>query len=210
MLLGATTQHYNRLLASLLAALNTLRDLTSADNVIVDALHTFSNPTDVWPEDEAVTARLEQQPVYYWINQRRIRLLLEACELQMSASNRSEQLLLPEKLTIEHALPQTWQHTWKLPDGADTEEARVARDAHVDLLGNLTLVTHELNSALSNAAWSSKRLELAKRSQLLVNQRLCRHETWDEQLIDARGAELTQMILATWPGPGDPVWAAET
>ena len=30
----------------------------------------------------------------------------------MADNNLTEQLLLPEKLTIEHALPQTWHETW--------------------------------------------------------------------------------------------------
>jgi hypothetical protein len=65
-----------------------------------------------------------------------------------------------------------------------------------------------LNSAVSNAAWPTKRAELAKRSQLLVNQRLCAHETWHEAGIDARGSELCGHVLATWPGPDAEVWGA--
>ena len=76
------------------------------------------------------------------------------------------------------------------------------------MLGNLTLVTRGLNSALSNAAWAVKRLELAQRSQLLVNQRLCAHEVWNEDMIDERSRELTGYILATWPGPRNEAWDA--
>jgi hypothetical protein len=114
-------------------------------------LREFSNPTDTWPKDDEVRERLEAQPLYNWVNQRRIRMLLEACEEQMANTNKSEQLPLPEKLTIEHALPQTWRGHWELPDGADEEEATAERDARVDRLGNLTLVTSGLNSSLSNS-----------------------------------------------------------
>jgi hypothetical protein len=93
------------------------------------------------------------------------------------------------------------------------EELRLNREAHINRLGNLTLVTQPLNAALSNASWlrsptspNSKRGELAKRSVLLINQLLCQHDDWNEQLIDARGTELTDRILRTWPGPSADRW----
>lgn len=74
------------------------------------------------------------------------------------------------------------------------------------------MVTQPLNSALSNSPWAgedglpSKRKELAKRSVLLINQQLCEHEEWNEDLIDHRGAELAGRITRIWPGPDADVW----
>lgn len=85
--------------------------------------------------------------------------------------------------------------------------------AHVNRLGNLTLVTQPLNSSMSNAPWVareegdySKREELATRSVLLINQQLVRHNQWDESRIDARGADFAERILRTWPGPNSKLW----
>ena len=81
MMLGATTQHYNRLLASLLTMLHEQEDLSAADDAIIAALRGFENPTDIWPDDEEISRRLfSNDPLYGFINQRRIRVLLEACE----------------------------------------------------------------------------------------------------------------------------------
>jgi hypothetical protein len=197
-------------LAALLSRLHEQHDLTAADVTIVDVLRGFENETDRWPTDNEITRRLLKVPIYSWINQRRIRVLLEASEEQIAASPLTEQLLLPEKLTIEHALPQSWADNWPLTieDDEDRDQAVEDRDAHVHLLGNLTLVTRGLNSTMSNAAWSVKRDELARRSQLLVNQHLCAHETWDEEQIDARGSELCGYVLNTWPGPDAETWQA--
>jgi hypothetical protein len=210
MMLGANTQHYNRLLAALLSRLHEQPDLATADVTIIDVLRGFESETDRWPSDKDVTHRLLKEPLYNWINQRRIRVLLEACEEQIAATPLTEQLLLPEKLTIEHALPQSWTKNWPMTieDDEHPDDAVEDRDAHVHLLGNLTLVTRGLNSSLSNAAWPAKRKALADRSQLLVNQRLCAHETWDEEQIDARGTELCGYVLNTWPGPDAEVWQA--
>jgi hypothetical protein len=100
-----------------------------------------------------------------------------------------------------------------LPHGEDVEQLRLNREAHINRLGNLTLVTQLLNASLSNASWLSsptslvsKRNELMKRSVLLINQHLCQHDDWNEELIDARGADLTDRILRTWPGPTANRW----
>jgi hypothetical protein len=208
MILGATTAHYNRLLAALLTKLHELESLETADDAIIATLRGFANPTDAWPTDDQIRRRLLDQSLYGSINQRRIRVLLEACELRIADDNRTEQLAMPEGLTIEHALPQGWRANWPVApaEGVHLETAQQERDAHVHLVGNLTMVTGSLNSALSNAAWDVKRRELARRSQLLVNQRLCAEESWDEAKIDNRGGVLAGYILETWAGPTDASW----
>ncbi|HEY3946192.1 MAG TPA: DUF262 domain-containing protein [Solirubrobacteraceae bacterium] len=211
MMLGATTQHYNRLLAALLTRLHEQQDLTTADVTVVEVLRGFENDTDRWPTDAEIRHRLLRVPMYGWINQRRIRVLLEACEEQIAATPLSEQMPLPDKLTIEHAMPQAWTDNWPvlIDDETDPAQAAEHRDAHVHLLGNLTLVTRALNSSMSNAAWSGKRKELARRSQLLVNQHLCENEAWDEERINVRGSELCAYVLETWQGPDAEVWQAQ-
>jgi hypothetical protein len=201
MLLGATTQHYNRLLSGLLGRLNAEASLAAADALILEALRRFDSAADRWPTDEEVAARLTGDRLYGWISQARIRMLLEACELDLGRESGAELVTLPSGLTIEHAMPQAWENAWRLPNGLPEEEARLEREARINRLGNLTLLTQKLNSAVSNGPWSTKRLELAQRSQLLINQHLCAHDSWDEAKIDQRSRELANRILRIWPGP---------
>ena len=112
MMLGATTQHYNRLGAALLSKLQ-LPSLAEADQSIISELRAFSSKTDVWPVDEEIRRRLEDEPLYYYINARRIRVLLEACEHALAANTKTEQIPIPDKLTVEHALPQEWSVNWR-------------------------------------------------------------------------------------------------
>lgn len=142
-------------------------------------------------------------------------MLLEACELDIRDPAKTEAIALPGGLSIEHALPQSWEENWPVPDGENREAAEEDRWAHVNRLGNLTLVTQPLNSSLSNAPWvasdqdeHSKRDELARRSVLLINQQLVRHDSWDETKIDVRGSDLADRILRTWPAPDAEVWPA--
>jgi hypothetical protein len=73
-------------------------------------------------------------------------------------------------------------------------------------LGNLTIVTSQLNSGLSNGAWAHKKKALNAESKLLLNARLVDEETWDEAAIDARGEWLADVLAKTWPGPAAENW----
>lgn len=211
--LRLTAKNYNRTLTSLITAIKS--DLASADEAVVRELRSSQATTAVWPSDTDICARLERGDLYGYVGQPRVRMLLEACELDLRDPVKTEAIALPAALSIEHALPQSWEEHWPLPPGDDVEQLRLTRAAHVNRLGNLTLVTQPLNAALSNASWlvsptcpRSKRDELAKRSVLLINQHLCQHDDWNEALIDARGRELTNRIVRTWPGPSADVWPA--
>ncbi len=52
-------------------------------------------------------------------------------------------------LDIEHVLPQNWRANWPVVDLAE----EIRRDAHVHRLGNLTLLSGSLNSAVSDGSW---------------------------------------------------------
>ena len=212
-ILRLTAKNYNRTITALLKAIKD--DAEHADAAIVRELRSSQATTSVWPADEDVRWRLEEGDLYGYVGQPRVRMLLEACELDIRDPAKPEAIALPSGLSIEHALPQSWEENWPVPDDSDREAAEAARWAHVNRFGNLTLVTQPLNSSLSNAPWQaaqaddhSKRDELAKRSVLLINQQLVRHEHWDEEKIDERGVDLAERILRTWPAPDSGVWPA--
>lgn len=74
-----------------------------------------------------------------------------------------------------------------------------ARNQVLQTLGNLTILTKPLNSALSNSAWSIKRPELLKHSLLPINQQLMDREVWDETAIAERSEDMLQRALRIWP-----------
>jgi len=85
-------------------------------------------------------------------------------------------------------------------------EAEAFRQDHVHVLGNLTLLTGSLNSAISNGPWlgeSGKRSQLDKHDVILMNRpiRQDAQNGWDEHLIEARTDKLIDAILETWPVP---------
>lgn len=210
-ILRLQARDYNRMAGRLITTIK--KDLERADEVVVDELRTSQARTTEWPSDEAVRFRLLGGDLYYYVSQSRVRMLLEACERDIRDPTKTEKVPLPADLSIEHAMPQDWEEHWPFPPGMDFDDAVQQRWMRINQLGNLTLVTKPLNSSLSNSPWEpkdpgepSKRKALANASVLLINQQLVQHETWDEQRIDERGADLAERILRTWPGPDDPSW----
>jgi hypothetical protein len=200
MLCGLATQGYNRLMADLLKAIKA--DLDHADDVIVRFLRSSDANSAVWPTDEMVTSFLTTRYLYGYISQKRIAMVLSAIEMMLRRSNKVEDIYtLPKNLTIEHLMPQSWREHWPLPEDSDPEE----REASINQLGNLTLTTGPLNSSLSNGTWEAKRTAL-RHSLLALNQQVVAQETWNEESIKARGAELAKQICSLWPGPEHPSW----
>lgn len=70
-------------------------------------------------------------------------------------------------------------------------------------LGNLTLTTGQLNTAMSNQAWNEKRLRLGRHSTLALNDDLLREagETWNIEAIEARAERMARWAEELWPVP---------
>lgn len=69
----------------------------------------------------------------------------------------------------------------------------------IQTIGNLTLLTHPLNSSLQNGAWHSKQPEITKQSALALNREFQDYPEWDETQIEARGRDLMGDALKIWP-----------
>lgn len=155
-----------------------------------------------WPEDDEFLEAWKRIEAYKRFKpQTRLRMILEALELQRRANDKTEDLSLPKKsLSIEHILPRGWTATnWPLPE--DSDEARETRARLLHTLGNMTLVTGSLNSSLSNAPWVKKVETLKKYSVLLLNADLQSVTEWDETAIQKRSKELFKLAKNIWPYP---------
>ncbi|EHR63454.1 DUF262 domain-containing protein [Saccharomonospora cyanea] len=201
-LMRMTAKNYNRLIPTLVGKLK--ENLEHADDALHAGLAGSAAMVSRWPDDEELRDFLMTRDVYGTVSQPRIVMALAAVEESLRAE-KSEHLPSDRKLTLEHLLPQDWKTHWPLPDSASPsgEDARAAR---LHRLGNLTIVTHPLNAAMSNSDWKTKRAALNQHSVLLLNSRLSRREEWNEEAIDERGEWLAQRLIDIWPGPDAPEW----
>lgn len=103
---------------------------------------------------------------------------------------------------IEHLMPRSRLEHWPV-DGLSEE---IERSAHINSLGNLTLIRKSLNSSISNGPWlgaKGKRSKLEPHDVFLMNRRirLSSEEAWDETRIDERTKDLVERLISTCPTP---------
>jgi hypothetical protein len=203
MLLGLTAKNYNQQVPVLIERVG--NEPENADDVILQELRAGEGEISRWPADDELRAVLTGRNMYGYIAQKRVTMVLRAIETSLYSS-KVEAVAVPQKLSIEHVMPQSWGKHWRLPttlEPAEREAAVEARSLRIHRLGNLTLTTLPLNSAMSNAAWPRKQKQLNKGSKLLLNAYLIEEypDAFDEAAIDARGNDLAERVLAIWPGP---------
>ena len=81
----------------------------------------------------------------------------------------------------------------------DVYNLAVARDGLLESIGNLTLVTRELNSKLGNRTFPEKKKALDKHSQLKLNREICENDEWDVNEIHERAEKLIADFCEIWP-----------
>jgi hypothetical protein len=199
--LGWTTKAYNRIFLTLI---KTLRAAGATAAALRTALSNLTGESSSWPTDAQFAEAWESRPAYEQLNNAKVVHILKRVSDRYQ-TKLNEQVLIAGPLTVEHILPQNWTEHWPLPDGstgltvaelwdAEDDDARAVstrrREAFVHTFGNLTILTQQLNSVVSNAAWPKKRPELLKASLLPINQQLHSYPGWDEETIQKRGREL--------------------
>jgi uncharacterized protein with ParB-like and HNH nuclease domain len=200
---GMTTKGYNHIFMRLLAELVEAR--TAEKSHIRQYLLGMNGESQLWPDDHLFREQWLSRPIYQVQRRGRARMLLEALELGLRTS-KQEAMNIPTDLTIEHVLPQGWTPgSW--PIKPDTDTARLTRHQLLHTIGNLTLLTQPMNSALSCGPFQQKRPEITTHSLLRLNAYfqqdvfLAPTATWSEEEIVARGNKLFTLAKSIWPYP---------
>lgn len=193
------TRGYNQFFLEL------LKTVTDDSEETVSGVRKFLLNSDAdssrWPSDNEFKQAWLEYPLYRNLAKNRLRMLLEGLERKMR-TGKSEKMQLEEKLTIEHLMPQKWHKHWPLSEENDGEPAEQERDRTLHTMGNLSLVTHKLNPAISNGPWQKKKADILEHSLLRLNRALEADDEWDEERINRRGKKLFDVATSIWPYPG--------
>jgi uncharacterized protein with ParB-like and HNH nuclease domain len=150
---GLTTQGYNRIfLTKLLAEMG--EEKKSDADTLRKGLLSLSGTSQKWPEDAEFRDSWIQRQLYKGGSTRKVSAILEGLELGLG-QYRKEFKFEFDTLSVEHVLPQKWRPE-DYPLSADTAEAREKRARLLHSIGNMTLVTPNFNSALSNERFEIK------------------------------------------------------
>jgi uncharacterized protein with ParB-like and HNH nuclease domain len=190
-----TTRSYGKMFVALIKSLKDKNDWSAAG--IRSFLAAETADASRWPDDEEFRKAWLNLNFYKRLKRAKLRVILEAIEPELR-DKRTEVLPLPKGLTVEHLMPREWERHWPLPAGTvDIVEATERRENLIHRIGNLTLLTRELNPAVSNGPWEKKREAILKYSLLNLNHTLPRE--WNEGHIDDRTKTLFDIALAIWP-----------
>ncbi|MGH9642188.1 MAG: GmrSD restriction endonuclease domain-containing protein [Terriglobales bacterium] len=169
---------------------------------------TLTSEVAYWPDDDEVRRELEAMPIYRKLSRARVRMVLESIEDQWRGwipgqISAAGMRIRRGTYAIEHIMPQSWPKHWPLTSSVRDFE----RDARIHRLGNLTLLTKKLNSAVSNGPWlgeTGKASHLQEKDVVLLNSRLLKDyfsKQWDEAGIDLRTGLAIDAICSIWPVP---------
>ena len=206
MICGLQTRGYNALMLDLLRTLASVADESPAAPALITVLDAGSGSAMEWPNDDLFRHNWLTRRFYGWFRRDRVLMILQAIEEHYQAlATKSEPILSYDfsKLTIEHVMPQSWAAHWPLGQGRDV----ASREAAIQNIGNLTLVSGKLNPSLSNSPWVAdgeapcKRTGLELHSKLELNRRLLSGcgEEWDEGAIAHRAQTLFEAAREIWP-----------
>lgn len=200
---GLTTKNYNKIFLSLFNNLRKETEITREK--LQQLLLDLKGASARWPKDDEFKENWLNEPVYRSLR-RKTAMILEAIDMQLTTA-KQEKILIEDRLTIEHVLPQKWKEaTYPLPivPKLSKDEIIERRENLLHSFGNLTLLTKSLNSALRDGPFVNKRPEIAKQSALRMNtyfQTMDNPNRWNEDNILQRGEALFGIALKIWPYP---------
>lgn len=215
MVCGLTTKNYNRFFVDMLGRLGDVDD-DGIPALFRAEMLKGTGDSVVWPSDEDFHHSWLHKEIYRTLSQSRVRMILSAIERSYWTA-KSDPVVLPENLTIEHILPRKWKASdWPVfvdsedaPTGMDPVEWAVLqtpkftanRNSLLHTFGNLTLLTKSLNPSVSNGSWADKRTAFKRDCAYALTRQVVDLETWDETTISKRGEAMFPAALKLWPRP---------
>ena len=206
MLVRASSKSYTQVFAELITHVRK-SGRQSAGDVIENHLARQPGTNWYWPDNGEVRAELLTLAAYRRLSRARLRMVLEAIEdhergWRGPATGFGGERVARGQYQIEHIMPRRWQVHWVLPEGRMAAD----RDAILDTIGNLTLLTRRLNSKVSNGPWSGqagKYVALQSHDVFMLNRQLLgqARDGWDDEHIRARTEQLINVITEIWPVP---------
>lgn len=202
-----STRGYTRVFLDLIKKLR--EDNNFSATAIGKALLEHKADFAKFPTDEEFRQSWHRIAIYKKIAQKKTRMILEALDEAMQTEKTEKVkkvgsiVLMPVKatLTIEHIMPQQWQHHWQPKDRKMTNDEIANRNHIIHTIGNLTLLTNKLNPAISNGSWETKKQEILKHSAINLNRQFLAIENWGEDMINGRTKSLFEIAVQVWPRP---------
>lgn len=172
-------------------------DVTNFVESLRKALGSKNEPSNVRLRQAAEMVSIYKRDSF---TRRKLALVFDSVNRHLSQGSGAFTVLSDDP-TIEHIMPQTLTDEWKQQLGPNWEQDYEL----LHTLGNLTVVTQDWNSQLSNASYQIKKEKLAQHG-LLLNQVYFGEiapVVWNGDAIRQRAQWLMAKITEIWPQLGE-------
>ena len=188
-----TTKNYNNLFISLIRQLknreNTEEPISTS---LFNILNDYTEDTARFPSDDDFRNGFHHTKLS---NQHAREILFIITLYQINTVLNDLTALSSHAFSTEHMMPKKWTENWYIEL---TPEQIFERDQKLLTLGNLTIITKNLNSKLRNSAWSNKKAVLNQYSSLPMTTKYTQLDDWNETTIEQRANDLTDIALQIW------------
>jgi uncharacterized protein with ParB-like and HNH nuclease domain len=186
-----TTKNYNNLFIQIISKLADEEEITV--DLLLKILTDYKEDTNRFPSDLEFKSAFSDETTSN-TNAKELLYCISLYQIYNPKNDISK--LSSSSYSVEHIMPQKWETNWA-NNGMD-EATKILRNKKLKTLGNLTLITKNLNSSMKNAAWNTKKIALRKYSLLKITTDYIDNAEWDEIGIDKRANDLATMALRMW------------
>lgn len=192
-----TTKNYNYLFSSF------IRNRIDNYDSLLSKLFS-DNDSDKFPSDQDFKEGIAQSRLTN--QQAKVFLYLLESSIRNNLKE-TTQLRGLDAYTLEHIMPKKWHSTWENDLSSEQSEQR---DKLVLTLGNLTILTSSLNTAIKNAPWKIKKegksgkpglYEYSRGIKIFDQTQYLQSDYWDEEKISHRSHFLAEKAIETWIYP---------
>lgn len=189
-----SNKNYNRVFIQI------VNELKKKGNVnfemVKEVLYDYQEDTNRFPDNASFKEGFYNHSFY---NKYAREILFCIALYQASHKYADVSSLSVDSYSVEHILPKKWETHWG--DDIQSENQKGHRNYVLKTLGNLTLITGRLNSAMKNASWTDKKNYLKQYSSLRITTDYIDNSNWNEASINDRAGDLADMALDIWKKP---------
>jgi len=186
-----TTKNYNNLFIQIIRNIEDSGPIKRES--LFNVLSGFTEDTNKFPNNTEFELAFSEEAMTN-INAREILFCIALYQINNDLQDNKK--LSSSSYSVEHILPQKWETNWSVL-GMD-ENFKIKRNKKLKTLGNLTLVTKNLNSKMKNTAWINKKKHLKEFSSLKITTPYIELNDWEESSIDNRAKDLSSTALLVW------------
>jgi uncharacterized protein with ParB-like and HNH nuclease domain len=186
-----TTKNYNNLFISLIKQLKET-DKMSITEKLSGILQGYNEDTSKFPDDEEFKTGFANSVLS---NQHAKEILFVITLFQINTVLNDLTALSSQAFSVEHMMPKQWKQNW---NDISTRDEINHRNFKLLTLGNLTIITKNLNSKLRNSAWLNKKTILNQFSTLPITTKYTSFDSWNEISIEDRAKDLSSLSITIW------------